>query len=178
MSHWKIKKSQMEMMGLAIIVILISFGLLFFLRFSLMKPSTTPTQEYKKSALASNFINTLVETDAANCSNVKFSDLFKDCAENNNGGAGGLILCRLPGMQIHSCEFLRLQTVSILDETLAKWGIDYYFIATTDKKKPTQGQIFDPIPINGECQGDRKLAIQPFSLSNKVELDIMLFICG
>ena len=72
------KKSQLEVVGLIIIVILISLALLFFIQFSLKKP-VAEKRTFTTAQLTANTINTITKT-STNCSERTISDLYIDCA--------------------------------------------------------------------------------------------------
>lgn len=166
------KKSQMELMGLAIIVVLLSLAMVFVIRFVLLKPETSQAKEYTESELSANFLNTLVETNAPDCSNIKFSTLFQDCANNKNTGAGGTIPC---GSQYSSCAYLHDKTKDILTNTFDKWHYSYYFIASMKLDDET-AKIFEP--IGSLCTGDRKGKQQPLPLGNGENLFLSFYICS
>jgi hypothetical protein len=158
------KKSQMELMGLAIIVILISIAMLFVIRFVLNKEPSTTSQEYQESELAANFLNTLVETSADGCMGIKFSKLFQDCAEYRE------ISCPTHG---NSCVYLEETTRNISDTTFNIWQINYSFVATTSLESPSDDMLFEAL---GTGCFERKRKVQPLPSDPPVYL--ILDICN
>lgn len=109
------RKSQMEIMGLVIIVILISIGMLFVLQ-AMLKPSTSAKKTYTSAQLASNTLNSLVQTETGCYTDM--TTLIKDCAEFEQ------INC--PG-NLNSCEFAEIEIKRILKTTLQEWNKAYRF---------------------------------------------------
>ena len=172
----KIRKGQMEMMGLAIIIILLSLVFLFVVRFVIMKEPSTYKQDIRESQLAINFLNTLLETNAPDCSNTAFSTLFQDCASNYvEGGMGGNIPCNLGR---HSCEYIRSSMALLFDKTFDEWRINYTFMLYTDPESPENSQLFESDDFTGECSGDSwRVKTQPLPLDPPDNLYLSLYIC-
>lgn len=124
-----LKKSQMEIMGLAIIIILISLALIFTVRFVVLKKPIDIKKQYTQIELASNMINTLLRTTTEDCSSLSFTGLFQDCADNYNPHdpiQSGTIVCDTGEK---SCAYLQSKIPDIFDKTLEKWRVGYYFEA-------------------------------------------------
>ena len=173
----------MELMGLAIIVILLSLAMLFVIKFVLLKEPSQQTEEYTKSELATNFLNTLLETNAPKCSNVKFDTLFMDCATNN--AQGGNIPCD-DGADT-ACNYIKEIVTTILKDTFDEWKIKYRFVATTSpvdnifytaREDTIFNEIIEPDQSDYQCSdtSERKGKIQP--LPSNPQVNIALFICG
>ena len=168
----------MEMMGLAIIVILLSMALLFVIRFVVLKEPTQHTKEYAQSELAANFLNTLMETNAPRCSNVKFETLFMDCVANNANGGNIPCMGDTGFVTSRSCEYLRETIPLILEQTFDKWKIKYRFIATTSSSDDifdSTALLFDKIDSGCTDSQNRKVKVQP--LPSNPPLNVALFIC-
>ena len=120
MSMLTAKKSQMEIVGLVIIVILISIALLFFLRFSLGK-SATEKRTYTSAQLASNMINTVAKT-STNCSLIPISELSVLCAN------GDYVYCDEARItEYDPCEIAKNALDNIFINTLEQWNKKYKF---------------------------------------------------
>lgn len=111
------KRSQMEIMGLVIIVILVAIGMLFAIQFLMKKPAGQETAAVKESTMAANFLNTMLST-STDCFNRNIRELLQDCALT-----GGATNC----FGQSSCEYAGDQIKLMLDNTLIKWNKDYYF---------------------------------------------------
>ena len=134
-SKAKNKKSQMEIMGLAIVVVLIALGMLFAVKFVLLKEDTGYRKEYTTTQLTANMLNTLLYTNT-NCSGISVSELLEDASKYTHS-----IRCNDP---VDSQKFVN-KTINYLlfktlNQTLHK---DYYFKASTqDKELVEAGKSF------------------------------------
>ncbi len=78
----KSKKSQMEIMGLAIVVVLLIMGMLFAVKFILFKPQESYREDYTTTQLSANLINTILNTDT-NCKGISVTKLLQDASKDN-----------------------------------------------------------------------------------------------
>jgi len=121
------KRSQMEIMGLMIIVIIISLALLFVIKVVFTKKNTDLTGDYETSKLVESFVNTLFQTSSGCTSDTTIQDLLVDCAKNPF--SGGTITCD-DGRE--SCVFANTTIATILQSTIDNWGFKetgYEFVA-------------------------------------------------
>ncbi|MDO8740231.1 MAG: hypothetical protein Q7J54_01510 [Candidatus Woesearchaeota archaeon] len=93
------KKSQTEVLGLVIVVVLITFALLFAVIYIFSKQGSTIRERYIKSELASNTLSTLLGT-TTDCNDYEIWELYADCAKSGNGR--GDVLCATTGQ--YSCQ--------------------------------------------------------------------------
>ncbi len=160
------KKAQMEIMGLAIIVILISAAMLFTIRFVVLTEPSTYKKEYMQTELGYNILSTLFKTTVPDCNNRNFEELYRDCAIDPDNPQ---ISC---DDWSTSCAYINKATDDILNDTLGKWNIGYEFIAKT---KTT------PIPIVrlGSCPTVKKHKSYPIPIDSTGEniLSVTLDIC-
>ena len=91
------KRSQIEMFGLALIVILIIIGFFIFVSFK----QKNPLPDYKKSYIvdetASNFVNSIVNVNPVECTDSDYtvSDMLKFCARGDNVKCSGFDACTI-----------------------------------------------------------------------------------
>lgn len=130
-------KGQVEVFGLAIIVIILFLVFVFAVRYSIGGQGQISEEVYfQKQTLAQNFVNTLYSTYVPSCSDdVDFKFLVKDCAEyfvydETRLCNGGRTFCdngrRLCNDGSTSCEKMR----EVIDSTLPvvdNLHRDYYF---------------------------------------------------
>jgi hypothetical protein len=165
------KRAQMEIMGLVIIVILLIVGVLFALKFVVLKEPSTVRQNYANTQLASNF-GIAMMSSSSGCRQTSIKTLLIDCAEN--AFVGGSISC---GNGLKSCEYVNNTITTIVNSTLVSWNKQFYINA----------QIADDDPIiyfhSAKCSADK---VQPgesesFFLPVKSSHDVLtlkVFICS
>ena len=112
------KKAQMEIMGLAIIIILIALAMLFIVSV-VSKPSEDIKKTFTNKQLASNTVNTLLSTTTGCRDGLSVSQLLQDCAE------GGIICCLYSNNNQcieNSCVHAEKVIDEILTNTLNVWN--------------------------------------------------------
>ncbi len=122
-------KSQMEIMGLLIIVIILSLALLFVLKVVFLKEPSSVTIDYEKQKIVEAFVNTLFQTSSGCTLDTTMKDLLLDCAKNPF--SGGTITCN-DGTGRNACVFVNETILLILEKTLDQWGFaetGYEFVA-------------------------------------------------
>ena len=121
----KSKKSQTEILGLAVIVVFIAIGLLFAVKFIINDDSESEREEFVRSELASNLLGSMIDATTS-CRNQDISHLLKDCAENNPGK----ISCN----GIPSCQYVEQEINNIFSNFLVSIGgnKNFKFTATLD----------------------------------------------
>jgi len=121
------KKAQMEIMGLAVVVVLLVLGMLFAVRFVLFKETPTYRKEYTETQLAANMLNTLLNTNVdSNCSHIAIGELLQDASKINPD-----ITCtNNDKSDVFVADALNIM-LSRMNSTLKK---DYYFKASTATK--------------------------------------------
>jgi hypothetical protein len=144
----KNKKSQTEILGLAIIVVFIAIGMLFVIKFSLNKSNESPREQFITSELASNILNSMIDAHTS-CRNLDFAALLKDCAENNPGKIKCTLnsYCNNPNneacsinnqnTQVYSCEFIEKEINQTLINFMSLMGNsrNYLFTATLNEEE-------------------------------------------
>lgn len=136
------KKSQTEIMGLAIIVVIIIFGVLLALIF--FKPSQSIKADITDSTLASSMLTVIAET-TLDCKQTELISLLQDCAENVENKQ----YCN--AADTDACgKVIGIINESILQKTLEVWNKKYSFIAEVEGEDPfivlTNTKIIDEEP--------------------------------
>ena len=155
------KRAQMEILGLAIVVVLVLVATVFIVRFLVLKSPTDYRKDFVSSELASNVINTLLKIAAKDCSQLTMTELLQDCSR----GRG--IVCD-NGQD--SCKFVESTAKDIFNETLEKWNYKYEFLAYVDVNSPL-------IKIGQECKADKTSKLFPIPISTAT-MFVKLDICG
>jgi len=138
------RKSQMEIMGLAIIFILVIFGVLFALRFVILKPQSDTRADYQTSQLAANIISTMRGT-TTDCKDATVEQLLQDCAAEKR------LNCP---PNLNSCQKVNNVIGSIFQATLYEWKRAYNFSMS--------GPSVSSISFgNGDCSGEKEVKTHP-----------------
>jgi hypothetical protein len=115
------RKSQTEIMGLAIIFVIIIFGIMISLIFLRPKESSEP--DIEDSTLASNMLNVILKT-TLDCKDIELKNLLQDCAEGTQNreycGANDNKPCE---------KVTKIINESLLQKTLGEWNKKYTFQA-------------------------------------------------
>ncbi len=166
----KSRKAQMELMGIAIVVVIISMVLVFALKSVANRKPTEFKEEYSSSELSTNIVKTLLATTAPACYGLTFNELFQNCAEGH--GTSPSLTCS-DGR--NSCQYASQETENILNATLVQLGVDHMFKVIIGDKIETGTTIIDI----GECSGDassRRTRPYPIQTGTSV-INILLYIC-
>ena len=106
----------MEIMGLGVLVVLISLGMLIYLSTAATKTQETPQKSFSQRQLGINFLTTYKEVSVdCGLNQVNIEELIKYCALNSSFTCYG---------KTH-CEQLNITTTGILNNSLDLWNIKY-----------------------------------------------------
>ncbi|MBI4142146.1 hypothetical protein HY484_04425 [Candidatus Woesearchaeota archaeon] len=159
----KKNKAQMEIMGLAIIILLIGVGLLFALQYSLKKPMTT-VQKTKESILAANFLTTLLNTNTE-CNNRMIKELLQDCVLGRPIDCGGQ----------KPCEFAKEKIDFVLDNSLKQWNKRYDF--TIEGSDATKAITSSSTQRGKACKAERESKTHLLTITAGYDISLKLDIC-
>lgn len=151
------KKSQTEIIGLVVIVLLLSIGLLFVVLFFLRGGEEPPHKAFTQKQLPYNMIHSILETESG-CRGTNMRELFIDCFVSES------IRCNT----VPSCEYLNDTLEYMFQETLDIWKIEYEFGI-----KPHNPRF----PSFGYCSGEKRSGSQPLQ-TDAGTMYINLAICG
>lgn len=177
------KKSQMEIMGLLVIILLLAIAMLFTVRYMIHREPSEAKKSFTESQMASNIMSAILKTstpldisDPLYCHKVDFTELLQDCATFKS------IDC-YNGMG--SCRYAETYITEMLEKTLAKWNRPYRFSAW----RVGGDELFPPIdtPNRVKCikenvgpekeYEDRKTKLSPVPL-NPGTLMVQFDICS
>ena len=156
------KKGQTEILGLAIVVVLVLVATTFVIRFLVDKSPADYRKSFVAEQLASNMVGALIGT-TTDCSQRAITELLQDCSQS------GTITCN----NKNSCDFVEDTTKFIFSQTLDKWNYKYEF-KVYYASNPNQ-LLFHR--IGQQCKGDKEQGtfIIPSNTGNiNVELNICL----
>jgi len=157
-------RSQMEIFGLVIVVLLVSIALLFAV-FVLTKPAEQQVSEMTESIVAANFLNTMFSTSAIGCGKRTVRHLVQDCA------IAGVNAARCEN-GLNTCEFGHKIIAHMLNTTLGRWGKTYQF------------EIEGPPSVErlsistGSCLGEVQAASRPEKVRAGLDVIVTLRLCG
>ena len=157
----KTRKSQMEILGLAIVIVLMLVATIFVVRFLVLKSPTDYRKGFVSSELASNMLNTFLKTAAKDCSQLTITELLQDCSQARS------ITC---DNGEDSCKHTESIAKNVFEQTLDKWNMQYEFMAYTDPKSPL-------IKLGKACRAEKRSKIFPIPITTAT-MYTKLNICG
>ena len=175
------RSGQTEMIGLVIIVILITVGILFMAQFALKE---SPTKKiFTRKGLATSTMSAIMKTTVTEDCGVssKFpqieKELLEDCAANKHFTEDYYTYhCR---GYISSCDFLEVFIAERLNETLGRWNKRYEFKSVL--VRGSADSLFDNpiISKRGGCPPTKNRdTSSPYPLNTDVGLvESTLYIC-
>lgn len=116
-----VRKGQMEILGIAIVIILVLTGFLFAIQWMAKPSRVEEVHRAKESVLAANFINTLLGT-STDCGSRPLRDVLQDCALT-----GGAEQC--PDGK-NSCDYAQVFIKDMLDKTFGVRKLRHHFFMT------------------------------------------------
>ncbi|MBU1111421.1 MAG: hypothetical protein ABIG93_01800 [archaeon] len=180
------KKAQAEMIGLVIIVILITLGMLFMARFALK--ADPDKKVFTRKGLAYSTMSAIEKVEVncyqgTNPSPTILSiglDLIDDCAKHV-GDPTSVFMCSSepPGSARapkHACNFTQDLITQMLNETLNEWGKNYQFSSVLVRGSGEELMVVE----NGGCRAtsDRDSSgLFPIYVQNVGLVENTLYLC-
>ena len=118
----------MEIMGLAIVVVLIVLGMLFALRFFVNRDTVDYKAKFTQKQLAQNIVTAFLNTKTAECYGMSITELLQDCGQSMS------VTCE--DGTTGSCEYVQNTAVIILYNTLETWKLRYRFLIYGEVDNP------------------------------------------
>ncbi len=174
------KKAQTEILGLAIVVVLVIIATILVVKFGFSKSANT-RNDFISSQEASNFLNTFLKTSASDCSQLTMTELLQDCAQGESICCKD---CNNPASAVYSCGFVKSAAAAILLGTIGAEKKKYEFLACSNFNMK-EIKCYDPIPLVKidnppgiqPCPGQKKLKIFPIPI-NSGTIYVKLEICN
>ena len=157
------KKSQAEILGLAVVVLIILLSMFYVAKFAAFKKPSQTRSDFISLQLASSTINTFLRTSSRDCSQLSMTELLQDCAD----GTG--FTCSDQASS-DSCKYVQAAADEIFGKTLGEWKIKYKFSAYY-----VNDQSQTLVKSGESCPGEKIQQIYPIPISAgqiNVELDI------
>lgn len=151
----------MEILGLAIVVVLILVATIFVVRFLVIKSPTEYRKGFVSAELASNMLSTFLKTASKDCSQLTMTELLQDCAQARS------ISCD-NGQD--SCKYAESTANHVFENTFDKWNMKYEFLAYTDANQPF-------IKIGKPCRAEKRSKLFPIPIISAT-MYAKLDICG
>ncbi len=132
------KKAQIEIVGMLIIVLLISFVLLFVFTQTLSSEPESYEQEFHQG-IARTWVFAMLDTDTTCAPNKNMQDLIIDCAIWK--GDPNEFEC---DSGVTSCEYLENNIETFVESTIHAWGDNPYVFKITDPyvSFPSEPDVF------------------------------------
>lgn len=165
----KYPKAQMEIMGLVLIVILITLGLLFVIMFSLNSDNESAKSSFTQEELASNTLLAMIHT-TTDCKDIVLSDMIEYCAEGRPVSCSGYY-CASSGSDA-ACDCVDSTVSHILNNTLNRWQKSYEYSI-----KAGQNMLLNKSYGTCDIYSDRKSEELPLVRVGAGQLIIKLDIC-
>jgi hypothetical protein len=174
------KKAQMEIMGLVIIVLLISIGMVFLIKFGADQDDSKSV--FTRKGLAYSTMGAIFKT-TAECKNDIFGtqypeigkELLEDCALNKGLSATS---CTYQCGGQHCCDFFDDTILELLDLTLGKQFRTYEFKAELVRSIGSDAESIST--VNEDiCKGKEKDTSKPFPIDTQVgTVNTILYVCS
>lgn len=120
------KSAQGEILGLAVVVVLVVVGFMLALRFIGSDDGPSLQQDVTDRKMASAMINVMLHTNL-DCKDITLSEVMQDCANP----LSTFEYCGSPKRL--ACAEAANVTLTMLDRTLGKWSRGYRFRVYTDE---------------------------------------------
>lgn len=169
------KKSQMEILGLAILFVIIVFGFLIFMMLNSGEKSD-PVEEFRDPKMVESVLDTIVKVSVeCNGETYSLTELWKDCMDRGYIDCSSFILpsTTYPGgynnaysftYDPSSCVAAEYVTVTVLNSTMDKYFAKRkYWLKIDVKSGPTISHMYNSSEAN--CTRQKAPAIQPIQLS-------------
>ena len=163
------KRGQIEMAGLVVIVILITLGMLFMAMFALKGKESKKI--FTRKELAYSTMSALMKT-TVECGELKLSlqgDVLEDCVVHPKGSLRGDYSC--DGM--HSCDFFEVTATRLLNETLVEWKKRYDLQVVLGSRR-----VLEMVSPYGDCRARERDTSKPFPLETDLgTVQSVLYVC-
>ena len=157
------KKSQIDLAGLMIVMLLIAIAMIFIIKFQAPNETNAHKKEFAQTETASNMLSVFLASTSRDCNHLSMAELLQDCSRDLN-----MLGIKCAGMG--SCDYVGQEAKEIFGKTLEEWKVDYEFKAFKDEENPI-------IHLGKKCGANKKSKTFPLP-TNPGILYVRLDICG
>lgn len=137
----------MELLGIAIIMVIVIMGILLAVRFFYLKPETNPALAARDTLLGANLLDTMLETTTP-CRDLQVVTLLQECGRGSGVVCGDAVA---PNGAVvvkagTACDYAMNTMAYMLNQTLGTWQRQYEFsidgpgaIGKRSVKNPAEG---------------------------------------
>jgi hypothetical protein len=177
----KTNKAQMEIIGLVVIVILLTLGMLFLAMFALNEDTSKKifTRKGLATSTATALLKTNVECTQFNGEKVSpylGKDVLEDCAKNYDSPFCTIYSCN----NQHCCAYFNETTKQFLNSTLGKWNKKYEFEAKLIYKQATPITLSVIKSKKGGCPKTKPRdtsGLNPLTVEGGGLIETILYLC-
>ena len=123
------KKAQIEIVGMLIIVLLISFVLMFVFTHTLSSEPEDRERDFHEG-IARTWVFAMLDTDTTCAPNKNMQNLIVDCAIWKHSDDSNLFVCD-GGGDVNSCDYVEENIGTFIEETIFEWGENPYVLKIT-----------------------------------------------
>ena len=165
------KKGQIEMIGLVVIVVLVTIAI--FYSATLKQPDTSKktADTYTDEQLAGNYLIVLLESkpDPATCNAPTIKELAVDCIREQEGYTP-IYDCGAPDIP-DNCAYLNATIQDVIAHTIEPWGYNYD-LTFTYTKDDTSGPLLSSTPDCSNAKehgapGIQFISLYPYNIRNQ-----------
>ncbi len=166
-------KAQSEIMGLAMVMVLVAFGLVFIVSFIVLTDDGDIRGDFIDKQMAVNINNAILDTNTQ-CRGNTVRRLLVDCVDSRN------VIC---SAGVNSCDFLFENGTQdqgvipyLLNETLDQFGYTYYYKSYVRNSAAQTTSLHDIIGNVNRCPRSQIPGIF-FLPTQQGDLFLELYIC-
>lgn len=111
------KKGQIEMFGLAVIVVMFILGLFIYISFKANNTTVNPEKSFKEDKMPSDFVLAILHVNIEDCPQFTVNDMIIDCARDHRLSCNGK----------NSCWAVNDSVTDMLNKTFEARGMKFRF---------------------------------------------------
>jgi hypothetical protein len=172
------RRSQIEIVGLLIIVIMISFMILFYVAWTLQPPEDI-VGKYMESTKSSRFVGALLKTDSTCTEDMSMRDLIIDCAKSPETGGSIETKCIPDGER--PCDYMKEVLDELLTNSFETVEEGYQFMILSPKNVMIYSRNCSSLngcPLKKTGSGDSHNQPLPVGYQGTMQIRMCLPVCG